>query len=191
MTETPVTPFPTQGRRPLRASGASRMTRGMAGSAQPIEITAPDRYRAALLVGYAAPLFPAEIVTGSAWIVRLELPAAGGEWTVALLSLVERWLESAGLVCAAVRCGGRSYLIRAEGGGEPKEAGWSSARSEPTRDGSLPEAPFGCVELDARRNDRRPPRSAGVERLFGGEVIRLESRQKREFFREPQSPQPA
>ena len=31
---------------------------------------------------------------------------------MALLALVERWLESAQLPCAKVLCGGRSYLIR-------------------------------------------------------------------------------
>jgi hypothetical protein len=60
-------------------------------------------------------LFPAEIVSGSAWIVRL-LPRTGGAWVLELLSLVERWLESAPLPCATVRCGGRSYLIRASNG---------------------------------------------------------------------------
>jgi hypothetical protein len=57
-------------------------------------------------------LFQAEIVSGSAWIVRLQSPTGGG-WALEFLSLVERWLESAPLPCAKVLCGGRSYLIRA------------------------------------------------------------------------------
>ena len=64
-----------------------------------------------LLLEYAAPLFPAEIVSGSAWVVRLQPPTGGG-WVLELLSLVERWLESARLPCAKVLYGGRSYLIR-------------------------------------------------------------------------------
>lgn len=79
---------------------------------QPIEIVSPDRYCATLLLEHAAPVFPAEVVRDSAWIVRLE-PPAEREWALDLLSLVERWLESCRLPCAKVLYGGRSYLIRA------------------------------------------------------------------------------
>jgi hypothetical protein len=79
---------------------------------RPIEIVAPDQLSTALLLEYAAPIFPAEVVSGTAWIVRLEPPATGGGWVLELLSLVERWLESAGLPCANVLYGGRSYMIR-------------------------------------------------------------------------------
>lgn len=78
----------------------------------PIEIVAPDEYCTALLLEYAAPLFPAEIVSDSAWIVRLAPPAGGG-WALELLALVERWLEAARLPCAKLLYGGHSYLIRA------------------------------------------------------------------------------
>jgi len=190
MTDTPVVPFPRRGGLRLEVSGASGSTPAAVRSAQPIEITAPDSHSAALLLGYAAPLFAAEIVAGSASTVRLELPASG-EWMVALLSLVEHWLESAGLACAAVRCGGRSYLIRAEGDGELLDAGWSSARREPGQESARDGAPVACVELDARRNDRPRRPDDGVRRAFGGEVIRIESRKNRARARELEAPQPA
>jgi hypothetical protein len=79
---------------------------------RPIEIVAPDQLSTALLLEYATPVFPAELVSGTEWIVRLQPPPAGGRWVVELLSLVERWLESARLPCANVLYGGRSYLIR-------------------------------------------------------------------------------
>ena len=79
---------------------------------RPIEIVAPDQLSTALLLEYAAPIFPAEVVSGTAWIVRLEPPATGGGWVLELLELVDRWLASARLPCANVLYGGRSYLIR-------------------------------------------------------------------------------
>ena len=82
----------------------------------PIEIVAPDKYCAALLLDYAAPLFPAEIVSGPAWIVRLHPPPTGGAWVSELLALVERWLESAPLPCAKVLHCGQNYLVRASTG---------------------------------------------------------------------------
>ena len=80
--------------------------------AQHIEIVAPDQLSTALLLEYAAPMFPAEHVSGTSWIVRLQPPPTGGKWVIELLSLVERWLESARLPSANVVYGGRSYLIR-------------------------------------------------------------------------------
>jgi hypothetical protein len=80
-------------------------------SAEPVEIVAHDPYCTSILLEYAAPLFPALVVSGPTWIVRLQPPAEGG-WVLELLSLVERWLESARLPCAKVLYGGRSYLIR-------------------------------------------------------------------------------
>ena len=77
-----------------------------------VEIVAPDGYSAALLQGFAAPLFPAEIVGGSGWIVRFDPPPAGGDWVVELLALVESWLKSVPLPCAKALQEGRSYLIR-------------------------------------------------------------------------------
>ena len=81
-------------------------------AARHIEIVAPDQLSTALLLEYAAPLFPAEHVSGTSWIVRLQPPPTGGKWVLELLSLVERWLESAKLPSANVVYGGRSYLIR-------------------------------------------------------------------------------
>lgn len=80
-------------------------------TAQPIEIVAPDRSCTALLLEYARPLFPAELVPGSTWTVRLQ-PPAGGAWVVEFLSLVERWLDAARLPCTTGLYCGRSYLIR-------------------------------------------------------------------------------
>lgn len=115
MTEAPAVPFlESEGKRPTAPGGArpSTLTAWSSESAHPVEIVTPDRYCSALLLEHAAPLFPAEIVSGRAWIVRLQPPTGGG-WVLELLALVERWLESARLPCAKVLYGGRSYLIRA------------------------------------------------------------------------------
>lgn len=77
-----------------------------------VEIVAPDRYCALLLLDHAAPRFPAKLVPGAGWIVRFQPPATGGEWVTDLLTLVERWLAAAPIPCATIRRGGRSYLIR-------------------------------------------------------------------------------
>ncbi len=77
-----------------------------------VEIVAPDRYCAMLLLDHAAPAFPAKLVPGPDWIVRFQSPSVGGEWVVDLLALVEQWLASAAIPCAKMRRGGRSYLIR-------------------------------------------------------------------------------
>lgn len=79
--------------------------------AKPVEIVAHDEYCTALLLEHATPFFPAEIVSGPAWIVRVQPPAGGGR-VLELLSLVERWLEAARLPCAKVLYGDRSYLVR-------------------------------------------------------------------------------
>ncbi len=99
MTYAPTSPF----RRKRPAGLADRGTE--------IEIFAPDRDSTDLLLLHAAPLFPAEIASGSVWIVRLQVPGGGGSM-LALLSLVQRWLEAARLPSANVRHDGRSYLIR-------------------------------------------------------------------------------
>jgi hypothetical protein len=80
-------------------------------SVQSVEIVVHDRDSTRILLEYAAPLFPAEVVPGSAWTVRLQPPKVRG-WILELLSLIERWLESARLPCAKVLYRGRSYLIR-------------------------------------------------------------------------------
>ena len=77
-----------------------------------VEIVAPDRHSAMLLAAYAAPVFPAELVPGSPWIVRFQQPPGAGDWILDLLTLVERWLTAAPLPCAKLRRGGHSYLIR-------------------------------------------------------------------------------
>jgi hypothetical protein len=77
----------------------------------PIEIVIHDRDSTRILLEYAAPLFPAEVVSGSAWTVRLQPPTGEG-WILEVLSLIERWLESARLPCAKMLHGGRTYLIR-------------------------------------------------------------------------------
>ncbi len=78
-----------------------------------VEVVAPDSECAALLLQYAAPAFPAELVTGVPLIVRLQPPHGGPRWVIEFLSLVQRWLESVPLPCAKVLYGGRGYLIRA------------------------------------------------------------------------------
>jgi hypothetical protein len=78
---------------------------------KPVEIVAPDQYCAALLLGYAAPSFPAEIIGGPAWIVRLQ-PPPGPHWVPDLVSLVERWLTAIPLPATKVSYGGQDYLIR-------------------------------------------------------------------------------
>jgi hypothetical protein len=77
-----------------------------------VEIVTPDEFCAGLLLDQAVPLFPAEILSGSDWIVRFEAPPSGGTWVVDLLALVESWLKSVPLPCAKASRGGRSYLIR-------------------------------------------------------------------------------
>jgi len=77
-----------------------------------VEVIAPDPECAALLLQYAAPLFPAELITGVPLVVRLQPPSNEPRWVIELLALVQRWLESAPLPCAKVLYGGRSYLIR-------------------------------------------------------------------------------
>lgn len=96
---------------------------------QPVEVVTPDQYCADLLLGYAAPMVPAELLSGAGWVVRLQAPPAGtgGWWMLEVLSLLDRWLESALLPCAKVLYGGHSYLIRssteaAEPGGTPRSA---------------------------------------------------------------------
>jgi hypothetical protein len=97
---------------PFFKRGGNRPAAAGVASAKPVEIFAPDRYSTDLLLEHAAPLFPAEIAPGSVWIVRVQPPTGGG-WVLELLSLVQRWLESARLPWANVLYDGRSYLIRA------------------------------------------------------------------------------
>jgi hypothetical protein len=121
MSSAPSLPFLRRGRKHPHAAWRSQHVR-------PIEIVAPDQLSTALLLEYAAPVFPAELVYGTSWIVRLQPPPRGGEWVLELLELVERWLDSAQLPCANVSYGGRSYTIRtsthlALAGGSPTKVG--------------------------------------------------------------------
>jgi hypothetical protein len=113
MTEASAPPFLERSKRGSAAGGArpSLPAALSSGSVEAVEIVVHDRDSTTILLEYAAPLFPAEVVSGSAWTVRLQRPREGG-WVQELLSLIERWLESARLPCANVLCGGRSYLIR-------------------------------------------------------------------------------
>ena len=76
------------------------------GRVEAVEIVAPDRYCAMLLLDHAAHAFPAKLVPGPGWIVRFQPPATGGAWVADLLALVERWFASAPIPCAKMRRGG-------------------------------------------------------------------------------------
>jgi hypothetical protein len=77
---------------------------------EPVEIVAPDEHCATLLLDYVKPLFPAELVDGPGWIVRLQ-PPVGPAWVTDLLSVVERWLATVPLPCTKLSYGGRDYVI--------------------------------------------------------------------------------
>jgi hypothetical protein len=113
MTEASAPPFLERHKRRTAPQGTRRgpPTVWNTESDHPIEVVIHDRDSTRILLEHAAPLFPAEVVSGSAWTVRLQPPAGGG-WILELLSLIERWLESARLPCAKVLHGGRTYLIR-------------------------------------------------------------------------------
>ncbi len=113
-----ATELPLRERGPHRPRGSgphpertSLPTSWVYGSVHPVDIVVHDRDSARILLDYAVPLFAAEVVPGPVWAIRLQPPAGEG-WIVALLRLIERWLESAHLPCAKVLCCGRSYLIR-------------------------------------------------------------------------------
>jgi len=117
MTEAPALPLRTDNRKrgsTHREARPDLRTARNSETAQPVEIVAHDLYCTNLLLRHAAPLFPAEIVSGSSWVVRLQPPEGGG-WVLEVLALVERWLASARLPCAKLLYGGRSYLIRTAG----------------------------------------------------------------------------
>ena len=111
-------PAPSSRKRALRRPPTTRSERPIPRTASSseglhrVEIVAPDPECAALLLEYASPLFPTELITGPELIVRLQPPPAEPGWVIELLTLVERWLESAPLPCANLLYGGRSYLIR-------------------------------------------------------------------------------
>jgi len=108
MSEAPVPPFAASTRLPNDLAALSSE------SAQPVEVVTPDRYCADLLLEFATPIVPAELLPGEALIVSLQPPLAarGGWWVLEVLALLDRWLESVPLPCAKVLYGGHSYLIR-------------------------------------------------------------------------------
>ncbi len=146
----------------FRKRGSPRGTVARGGNAKPIQIFAPDRYSTALLLEHAAPVFPAEIPPGLVWSVRLQPPTDGG-WALELLSLVQRWLDAAGLPGAHVLYGDRSYRIRpstdvtqfAEAVGVPRElpahASRWRARLLPMTSDAKP-APAGKRQASSVRN---------------------------------------
>jgi hypothetical protein len=113
MIQAPAPPFLERSRRGFAARGAgpSLPAAWSSRGVHEVEIVVNDLDSTRILLEYAAPLFSAEVVSGSAWTVRLQRPGEGG-WIQELQSLIERWLESARLPCAKVLCGGRSYLVR-------------------------------------------------------------------------------
>lgn len=113
MIQAPAPPFLERSRRGFAARGAgpSLPAAWSSRGVHAVEIVVNDMDSTRILLEYAAPLFSAEVVSGSAWTVRLQRPGEGG-WIQELQSLIERWLESARLPCAKVLCGGRSYLVR-------------------------------------------------------------------------------
>lgn len=113
MIQAPAPPFLERSRRGFAARGAgpSLPAAWSSRGVHEVEIVVNDMDSTRILLEYAAPLFSAEVVSGSAWTVRLQRPGEGG-WIQELQSLIERWLESARLPCAKVLCGGRSYLVR-------------------------------------------------------------------------------
>jgi hypothetical protein len=116
MTVTPALTVLEGGRRagwPLAESAPSPPSGLTFDSVSTVEIVAPDRHCAALLLDHAAPRFPAEIVSDPEWVVRFRLPATSRDWVVELLALIETWLQAAPLPCAKVRHGDNDYLVRA------------------------------------------------------------------------------
>jgi hypothetical protein len=114
-----VLPFP---RRRATRQGDSPHARpappggvGTEGVQSSVEVVAPDGYSMALLMGYVSPWFPAEVVPGDSWTVRLQPPdeGEGEEWVFEVLALIERWLDAVPLPSAAVRYAERTYRIRA------------------------------------------------------------------------------
>jgi hypothetical protein len=107
-------PLPSLNRRKVRHRPArpTPPTAWTSGSGQLIEVIASTPTHAAILLDYASPLFPVQLVAESELIVRLQ-PIPGPAWVLELLALLDRWLISTQLPCVRLRYGGRSYIIRA------------------------------------------------------------------------------
>ena len=115
MTEVPALPLHPRSTRPPPVRRTDLTLVPSPELSSPVEIISPDPYCAALLLDAAGKLFPAEILPGSGCIVRLQ-PPPGGDWALAVISLVESWLDSVPLPCTKVFYGDRSYLIRGSSG---------------------------------------------------------------------------
>ena len=98
-------------RAPQGSRGLPRRASRVTESAR-VDIVAPDRFCAGLLVELIGSTCPFELVgTGPGWVVRLQ-QRSGMAWEADLLLLVQRWLEACPLPCARIVCGGRRYLLR-------------------------------------------------------------------------------
>jgi hypothetical protein len=118
MTEAPGLPLLKRVERPPPVPRSTRTTPAPVPSiesSKPVEIVAPDDYCATLLLEDAVRFFPAELVHGSGWIVRLH-PPPGAEWALLLFSILEGWMDSIPLPCTKVLYGDKSYLIHATAG---------------------------------------------------------------------------
>ena len=96
MIQAPAPPFLERSRRGFAAHGAgpSLPAAWSSRGVHEVEIVVNDMDSTRTSCEYAAPLFSAEVVSGSAWTVRLQRPGEGG-WIQELQSLIERWLKSA------------------------------------------------------------------------------------------------
>jgi hypothetical protein len=122
MFQAPVLPFLIRGgqhRAAPRRRRPDALTAWGSENVESVEVVTPDGYASALLIEYVGSWYPAQILTGKSWSVRLEGGPAGGEWVFEVFALVERWLEAVPLPCAKVRYGGSTYLIRASPGSQP------------------------------------------------------------------------
>jgi hypothetical protein len=105
-----VVEFAPPGAAPFGPAAATRGAREREPAT--VEIVAPDRFCAHLLLELMGSLFAFELVgTGTSWVIRLQ-PPHGSAWEGRLLLLVQRWLETCPLPCATIRCGSRRYVFR-------------------------------------------------------------------------------
>jgi hypothetical protein len=135
---------------------------GWEGKFAAVEIVAPDRFSARVLLDLVGSLFPVELVgTGDAWIIRLR-PPCGSAWQGDLLPLVQRWLETCPLPCATLECGGRRYVFRSalthteiKSSSDPPILGTPrisrGAKPVPGRRGRASSAPVGVAQAPVLR----------------------------------------
>ena len=90
-----------------------------------MDIVAPDRFSAGLLVDLIGSSCPVELVgTGTRWVVRLQ-QRTGFAWEADLLALVRSWLVACPLPCATIVCEGRRYLLRLALAPSPRPTAYS------------------------------------------------------------------